>query len=69
MTHAESIALARASRTVADVRALLEIRGDAPPHIQRAYCLDCEAVVELRSDHVCHCGSRSVMPCRGRRVA
>lgn len=69
MTAAESIAFARAQKGVADVRALFELRGDAPPCIRRGWCQDCEAVVELAADHRCYCGSRSVMPHGGRRIA
>lgn len=69
MTCAQIVALQRAQRTVADVHALLELRGSAPPHILRGWCQDCEAVVELASDHRCYCGSRSVVPHGGRRVA
>jgi hypothetical protein len=69
MTLQESTALAQAQRTVAAMHATLTLRQGAPPHVHRGYCLDCNAVVELAADHVCHCGSRSVMPHRGRRVA
>lgn len=69
MTCAQMVALQRAQRIVADVRTVLTIRGNAPPVIHRGYCLDCDAAVELSRDHVCFCGSRSVMPSRGRRVA
>lgn len=69
MTHAESTALARAQRTVAAVRDLLIVRGSAPPHIHRGWCCDCNAAVELARDHRCYCGSRSVVPSRGRAVA
>lgn len=69
MTYVEMVALQRAQRTVADVRAVLELRAGAPPHIFRGWCEDCQAVVELARDHVCHCGSRSVVPHRGRSVA
>ena len=69
MTCAQMVALTRAQRIVADVRAVLTIRGSAPPHVHRGWCQDCEAVVELAADHRCYCGSRSVVPHGGRRVA
>lgn len=69
MTYAEMVALDRAHRTVADVRATLELRRGAPPHVLRGWGEDCQAVVELKRDHVCHCGSRSVVPSRPRRIA
>ena len=69
MTATELITFQRAQRTVVALRATLERRGSAPPHIHRGYCLDCDASVELSRDHVCYCGSRSVLPARPRRVA
>lgn len=69
MSPTELIAFQRAQRTVADLRTTLLVRGDAPPHVHRGYCLDCDAAVELSRDHVCYCGSRSVLPARPRRVA
>lgn len=72
MTATELITFQRAQRTVADLRTTLLVRGAAPPHIHRGYCLDCGASVELSRDHVCYCGSRSVLPARSarpRRVA
>lgn len=69
MSPTESTVFRRAQRTVLAVHDLLVVRGDAPPHIHRGYCVDCEAAVELARDHRCYCGSRSVVPSRGRAVA
>lgn len=69
MSPTESTALARAQRTVRAVHDLLAVRGSAPPHIHRGFCVDCDAAVELSRDHVCYCGSRSVLPSRARSAA
>jgi hypothetical protein len=68
-TATERAVLARALATVAKVHDLLAVRGSAPPHVHRGFCLDCDAAVELAADHACYCGSRSVLPARGRRAA
>lgn len=69
MTRQESTVFQRAQRTVAAHRDTLIVRGAAPPHVHRGWCCDCEAAVELARDHRCYCGSRSVVPSRGRAVA
>ena len=59
MTYTQSIALDRARAEVVRMHRILELRGSAPAHVRRAWCEDCEAVVELVDETRCPCGSRS----------
>ena len=65
----ETVALVRARAEVRRIRSVLELRENRPPHIFRAWCQDCEAVVELTPRGSCPCGSRSVVPHGARRAA
>lgn len=65
----ECAVLSRARAEVVRMRRVFEVREARPVHVHRAWCEDCTAVVELLDDHRCYCGSRSVIPSRGRAVA
>lgn len=67
--RAEDAVLARAREEVRRMRATFELREARPAHVRRAWCEDCEAVVELLDSGICPCGSRSVVPHGARRAA
>jgi hypothetical protein len=54
----ETAVLARARTEVGRMRRTFELRESAPAHVCRAWCEDCQVVVELVGD-ACPCGSRS----------
>lgn len=65
----EDVVLGRARAEAGRMRRVFELREAAPVHVRRAWCQDCEAVVELTPRGACPCSSRSVVPHGARRVA
>lgn len=58
------------NRGRAEVRRMRDVLPLQPaPHVPRAHCVDCEAVVILMDDGACPCGSRSVVLMGARRAA
>lgn len=57
----EEAVLARARAETGRMRRTFELRESAPAHVRRAWCEDCEAVVELVDETRCPCGSRSTV--------
>jgi hypothetical protein len=55
----EDAVLDHARAEVGRMRRTFEVRESAPAHVRRAWCEDCEAVVELVDETRCPCGSRS----------
>jgi hypothetical protein len=55
----EDAVLARARAEAGRMRRTFELREARPAHVRRAWCEDCEAVVELVDETRCPCGSRS----------
>jgi hypothetical protein len=68
MITTEATVLARARAEVVRMRRTFELRESAPSHVSRAWCQDCETVVELVRA-ACPCGSHSVVPHGARRAA
>lgn len=56
----EDVVLDRAREEVGRMRRTFEVRESSPAHVRRAWCEDCEAVVELLDETRCPCGSRSI---------
>lgn len=69
MSPTESTVFQRARDEVARMHLTFEVRESLPPHVPRAWCQDCEAVVVLLETGDCPCGSRSVVPHGARRAA
>lgn len=57
----EEAVLERARAEARRMRRTFERRESAPAHVRRAFCVDCEAAVELVDETRCPCGSRSTV--------
>ena len=57
----EDVVLGRARAEAGRMRQTFELRKAAPAHVRRAWCEDCETVVELVDETRCPCGSRSTV--------